>query len=152
MNKSKAKLLDKLLTELIKKENKNRLGWVNSKKLNIKNLNESELINLLYLIRKEQNKLPDKLISGSNTSLRPNELHIDDFLFTGGFEYIYKQRRKKFLIEFFKVLITVLTFIILIYATFFKNNDSKEPLLKEKKMDSIKSKKIEAIKNLNHKK
>uniref|UniRef100_A0AB33L3H1 Uncharacterized protein n=1 Tax=Tenacibaculum sp. Pbs-1 TaxID=3238748 RepID=A0AB33L3H1_9FLAO len=141
MNRKEAKLADKLLLELIKKENKDQLNWVNIYNLNFCETDSKKLKRLTYLIRKEQNELPDKLITGRNESLRPNEPHINDFKDSGGFYGIYKQRRKKRLTEILKISVAITTLGILIYSTFIKNSQT------EKKIESKSIKSLHQIKN-----
>ena len=136
MTRKEAKLADKLLLELIKKENKDRLNWVNIYNLNFSKLDPKKLKQLTYLIRTEQNELPDKLITGRNESLRPNAPHINDFKASGGFYRIYKQRRKKRLAEILKISIAIITLAMLIYSTFFKNSQT-EKKIESKSIDSL---------------
>ncbi|WP_121666696.1 hypothetical protein [Mesonia aquimarina] len=143
MTRKEAKLADKLLLELVKKENKDRLSWVNIHNLNFSEADTKKLIQLTYLIRREQNELPDKLITGSNVSLRPNEPHINDFKASGGFYRIYKQRKKQRLVEILKISIAIITLAILTYSTFIKNSQTEKKI----KSESIESLNQNQIKN-----
>jgi hypothetical protein len=124
MTKQQSILLDILLTDFLKPEYRGNGGYVNIEKVingneKLKNLSESELNKLLYIIRVEQIKIGIQLLSGSAVFTVFNS-HIKDFLNIGGFKKLHLKKRNEFYFKWTVFIITILTFIILIYSTFFQ--------------------------------
>ena len=130
MTKQQSILLDILLTDFTKGEYRGNGGFVNIEKVidgneKLKNLSDSELNKLLYLIRVEQIKIGIQLLSGS-AIFTVFETHIKDFLNVGGFKKLRLKKRNEFYFKWTVFIITILTFIVLIYSTFFQENLQKK--------------------------
>jgi len=130
MTKQQSILLDILLTDFAKPEYRGNGAMVNIEKVvkgneKLKILSESELNKLLYIIRKEQIKIGIQLLSGTSIFV-VFDSHIKDFLNIGGFKKLRIKKRNELYFKWIGFIITVLTFIILIYATFFQEYSQKE--------------------------
>ena len=130
MTKKESILLDILLKDFTKVEYKGNAGMVNIDKVvngnnQLKKLSKSDIKKLLYIIRKEQVKIGINLITGESIFLTYDS-HINDFLDGGGFELKYKKERRKLITKRLVFIITILTFILLIYSTFFQEAWEKE--------------------------
>lgn len=129
MTKRQAILLDTLLKDFTNSEYQGNVGVNIDKVVNgnvlFKNLSKSEINNLLYIIRKEQIKNGIELISGESIFV-VYKTRINDFLNNGGFKSLRKKRITESLIKWIGFVITVLTFILLIYSTFFQENIQNE--------------------------
>lgn len=140
MTKKEAFLMDLILGEFLKKENKTNYGLIDLNKViannkQLKNFKKEEVNDLLYLARLKQKDIPT-LFQGS-TLLSVNERSISDFLRNGGFKSIWKKERNKTILKWTTFLITVLTFILVVIQVFlqinFSETSKKEPLeLKQK--------------------
>jgi len=130
MTKQQSILLDILLTDFTKSEYRGNAGMVNIENVvkgneKLQALSESELNKLLYIIRKEQIKIGIQLLSGSSIFV-VFETHINDFLSIGGFKKLRINKRNELYFKGIGFIIIVLTFIILIYSTFFQKHSQKE--------------------------
>jgi hypothetical protein len=130
MTKQQSILLDILLTDFLKPEYRGNGGFVNIEKVingneKLKNLSESELNKLLYIIRVEQIKIGIQLLSGSAIFV-VFDSHIKDFLNIGGFKKLHLKKRNEFYFKWTVFIITILTFIVLIYSTFFQETCQTE--------------------------
>jgi hypothetical protein len=129
MTKQQSILLDILLNDFSKPEYQGNEGMVNVENVvkgnkKLKNISESELNELLYIIRKEQLKIGIQLLSGTSIFV-VFESHIKDFLNIGGFKKLRVKKRNELYFKWIGFIITILTFIILIYSTFFQENVQK---------------------------
>jgi hypothetical protein len=118
MTKQQSILLDVLLNDFTKPEYQGNGGMVNVENVvkgneKLENLSESELNELLYIIRKEQLKIGIQLLSGTSIFV-VFESHIKDFLNIGGFKKLRVKKRNELYFKWIGFIITILTFIILI--------------------------------------
>ena len=130
MNKKESILLDILLKDFTTPEYKGNAGMVNIDKVingndKLKNLSGLDIKKLLYIIRKEQVRIGINLITGESIFLTYDS-HINDFLDGGGFELKHKKERHKLITKWLVFIITILTFFLLIYSTFFQNTRAKK--------------------------
>ena len=141
MTKRQAILLDTLLKDFTNSEYQGNVGVNIEKVVNgnvlFKNLSKSEINNLLYIIRKEQIKNGIELITGESIFV-VYKTRINDFLNDGGFKSLRKKRITESLIKWIGFVITVLTFILLIYSTFFQENiQNEKPELKSETPEKV---------------
>jgi hypothetical protein len=130
MTKRQSILLDILLIDFTKPEYRGNGGMVNIEKVvkgneKLKILSEFELNKLLYIIRKEQIKIGIQLLTGTSIFL-VFDSHIKDFLNIGGFKKLRIKKRNELYFKWTGFIIIILTFIILIYSTFFQKSSQKE--------------------------
>ena len=141
MTRRQAILLDTLLKDFTNSEYQGNVGVNIDKVVNgnvlFKNLSKSEINNLLYIIRKEQIKNGIELITGESIFV-VYKARINDFLNDGGFKSLRKKRITESLIKWIGFVITVLTFILLIYSTFFQENiQNEKPELKSETSEKV---------------
>jgi hypothetical protein len=141
MTKRQAILLDTLLKDFTNSEYQGNVGVNIDKVVNgnvlFKNLSKSEINNLLYVIRKEQIKNGIELITGESIFV-VYKTRINDFLNDGGFKSLRKKRITESLIKWIGFVMTVLTFILLIYSTFFQENiQNEKPELKSETSEKV---------------
>ena len=132
--KKESILLDILLKDFTIAEYKGNAGKVNIDKVvngndHLKKLSKTDIKKLLYIIRKEQVRIGINLITGESIFLTYDS-HIKDFLDGGGFELKHKKERHKLIAKRLVFIITILTFILLIYSTFFQDTNEKEHSIK----------------------
>ena len=140
MTKKQSILLDTLLKDFTIPEYQGNIGVkieevINGNEL-LKNLTKSEINNLLYIIRKEQIKIGIELITGESIFV-VYKTRINDFLNSGGFKSLRKKRLTENLIKWIGFILTVLTFILLIYSTFFQEKLQKETELKVEPKEKV---------------
>ena len=115
MTKKQAYLLDLILKDFIKKENKTfgnltDLDKVIANNKIFKQLTKEEINDLLYIARLEQKNFPT-LFSGSSLLL-VNDQSVSDFLRKGGFKLIRKKQQKELYVKWTLFVITFFTFIL----------------------------------------
>lgn len=115
MTYKQAKLLDLILNDFLKKENKTFGNLTDLHKVidnneKFKKLTKEEINDLLYIARLEQKNFPT-LFSGSSL-LSVNEQSVSDFLRKGGFKSIRKKQQKELFVKRTLFIITILTFIL----------------------------------------
>lgn len=126
MTKRQSILLDTLLKDFTNPKYQGNIGVNINNVIEgnylLKNLSKKEINSLLYLIRKEQIKIGIELIKGESIFVIYKN-RIDDFLNEGGFKSLRKKHLKESLIKWINLIITILTFILLIYSTFFQKEN-----------------------------
>ncbi|WP_139959892.1 hypothetical protein [Flavicella sediminum] len=130
MTKEQSILLDILLIDFTKPEYRGNSGMVNLENVvkgneKLIKLSELELNKLLYIIRKEQIKIGIQLLSGTSIFV-VFETHINDFINIGGFKKLRIKKRNESYFKWTSFIIIVLSFIILLYSTFFQKNSNIE--------------------------
>ncbi|MGJ8760008.1 MAG: hypothetical protein ACSHXA_05655 [Polaribacter sp.] len=118
MNFKQSKLLDILLKDFTISEYKGNEYTTVEKVKNgnerLKNLSELEINKLLFIIKKEQLKLPLKMLNGDIDIFVANECTINEFLNSGGFKKIFWKNIWDLYLKRLVQLIAIIGFVRLI--------------------------------------
>ncbi|SNR61088.1 hypothetical protein SAMN06265371_106238 [Lutibacter agarilyticus] len=149
MNWKQAKLLDILLKDFtIIKYKGNGYTTVEKVKKGNKHLNKLsnlEIDKLLFIIKKEQLKLPKPMLSGDISIFLANEYTINEFLNSGGFKKIFWKNIWELYLKRLVQLIAIISFIKLVIFGLNKyisqsekiEDDKSSPQQSEKKQTKV---------------
>ena len=139
MTSKQAILIDLILTDFLKKENKNNIGLVDLNKViksnkDLKTFTKDEINDLLYIARLKQKDFPT-LFEGS-TLLSVNQRAVSDFLRHGGFTSLQKKEFWKSIAKWTLFITTLFTFILVaiqvyLQVTTLKTSEKERTELKQ---------------------